>query len=335
MSLPESVRAGVEAALRERAGAPAHIRGAAPLGGGCINPSARLETDRGESFFLKWNPSADPRMFAAEADGLRALEEGASPGSRNGADPAGAMAESTIPPGPGAPSSLRVPEVLGWGGSGTREDPGWLLLEYIPPAAPGPDYGRRMGEGLARLHSSGLAPHGPCYGWQRDNFIGSLPQENDASSDWTTFWRERRLQPQLRRARDAGYLAEGDARVLDELLERLDAVMEGADASGPALLHGDLWSGNYYAGPGGQPVLIDPALYLGAGEVDLAMMELFGALPPGFRAAYGALRPIAPEYDAFRRDLYQLYYLLVHVNLFGGSYVQGSLGAARRALRGA
>jgi fructosamine-3-kinase len=309
MSLPASVRVGVEATLAERSGAPASIRALAALGGGCINPSARVETDRGEVLFLKWNPAADPAMFVAEADGLRALRTAA------------------------ASQALRVPQVLGWGGWGTREDPGWLLLEFVPAAPPGSDYGRRLGEGLAALHSS--AASGLAFGWHRDNFIGSLPQPNAPVDDWTAFWRERRLEPQLRRARDAGYLAGADARVLGELMQRLDVVMEGADARGPALLHGDLWSGNHYAGPHGQPVLIDPAVYWGVGEVDLAMLELFGGVRRGFWEAYGALRPLAPAYDAFRRDLYQLYYLLVHLNLFGGGYLQGSLGAARRALRGA
>ncbi len=314
MSLPEAVRRSVEVALEKRTGTVTPIRRAAAVAGGCINPSARLETDRGEVLFLKWNPAASPEMFAAEADGLEALRAGAGSGS------AGAAV-------------LRIPEVLGSGGSGTRADPGWLLLEFVPPGSPSPEYGRRLGEGLAHLHSSAAAA--PTCGWHRSNFIGSLPQGNEPAPDWTSFWRDRRLEPQLRKARDSGYLRGGEGRALDDLLDRLDQVMAGADAQGPALLHGDLWSGNYYAGPDGNAVLIDPAVYRGAGEVDLAMMELFGSLPRGFREGYGARRPLAPEYDAFRRDLYQLYYLLVHVNLFGGGYVQGSLAAARRALQGA
>jgi fructosamine-3-kinase len=110
--------------------------------------------------------------------------------------------------------------------------------------------------------------------------------------------------------------------------------MAGTEHDGPALLHGDLWTGNYYSGPQGEPVLIDPAVYVGAGDVDLAMMELFGSLPSGFAEAYRSVRGWVAEYSAFRRDLYQLYYLLVHVNLFGGGYVGGSLAAARRALAG-
>jgi fructosamine-3-kinase len=121
---------------------------------------------------------------------------------------------------------------------------------------------------------------------------------------------------------------------MDELMARLDEIMLGADPLGPDLLHGDLWSGNFYAGPSGEPVIIDPAVYRGSGEVDLAMMELFGSLPRGFVEGYESRRRLAPEYEAFRRDLYQLYYLLVHVNLFGSGYVRGALSAAERAVRG-
>ncbi len=312
MRLPDPVREGVEGALSGKAGAPVSIRRASTVGGGCINPACRLETDRGSIFFLKWNSSADPAMFAAEAEGLLALAAGAT----------------------GA--GLRAPKVEGWGGSGSDRDPGWLLLEFIPPGPPPSDYGRRLGKGLARLHSSALpspdASKAPTFGWARDNFIGSLSQENHPSEDWTNFWRDRRLEPQLRMARNAGHFAGERGKPLDHLLGRLDEVMAGAGEQGPALLHGDLWSGNFYPGPGGEPVLIDPAVYRGAGEVDLAMMELFGSFPGGFREGYSAHRPIPGEYEAFRKDLYQLYYLLVHVNLFGGSYVQGSLGAARRVL---
>ena len=305
MTPPQMVLRSVEAALEERLGAAVRVRESVPVGGGCINPSARLETDDGQHFFLKWNASVEAEMFPAEADGLQALA---------------------------GPGSLRVPEVLGWGGSGSVPDPGWLLLEYVPQGSPGPDWGRRLGEGLARLHGAGDRTSG--FGWHRENFIGSLPQGNGEGRSWADFWRDRRIQPQLRMARNGGYLTGGDGRVLDDLLERMDRLLPDDEEGPPSLLHGDLWSGNYYPDSHGQPVLIDPAVYRGVGEVDLAMMELFGSFPRGFREAYDSLRVISAGYDAYLRDLYQLYYLLVHVNLFGGSYVGGCLGAARRILAG-
>lgn len=311
MTLPATVAHSVGSALEDYTGKPARIEAAAPVGGGCINPSARITTDSGENYFLKWNPSSPPDMFQAEVDGLKALKE---------------------------PGVLRVPEVVGTGGSGTADAPAWLLMEFIPPGRPPSDYGRRLGVGLASLHSGGSGENaaGSCqvFGWHRDNFIGSLPQENDPRAEWVTFWRDLRLEPQLRMARDRGHFTGRGDRVLDDLLTRLDGVMAGAGEGGPALIHGDLWSGNFYPDTNGDPVIIDPAVYRGVGEVDLAMMELFGSFPRGFVEGYGERSVLAPEYDAFRRDLYQLYYLLVHVNLFGGGYVSGSLAAAQRALRG-
>jgi len=309
--VPESVLRGVESALEAATGKATRILSADPVGGGCINPSAKLKSGSGDWFFLKWNTASPQEMFRAEADGLAALAD---------------------------PGAVRIPRILGEGGSGTQADPGWLLMEFIPQGCPGSDYGSRLGEGLAALHSAGStglsAEEARPFGWHRDNFIGSLPQENGPADDWTDFWRDRRLEPQLRMARDQGYFSGEQGRILDDLLSDLETIMADAGYEGPALLHGDLWSGNFYPGPNGEPVLIDPAVYRGVGEVDLAMMELFGSLPRGFEEAYGNTRPIRPEYDAFRRALYQLYYLLVHVNLFGGGYVSGSVAAARRALAG-
>ena len=313
MNPPVSVLRGVEAALEESLGRATRIRNSAAVVGGCINPSARLEGDDGERYFLKWNPSAAAEMFPAEADGLQALAE---------------------------PGSLRVPAVLGWGGSGTTHDPGWLLLEYVPQGSPGPAWGVRLGEGLARLHgavedtatSDDQQGQRPGFGWPRDNFIGSLPQENTKEPGWAEFWRDRRIEPQLRMARDRGYFTGQDEGLFDQLIDRMDQLLPEDEGAPPSLLHGDLWSGNYYPGPEGEPVLIDPAVYRGAGEVDLAMMELFGSFPRAFWRAYASIHPVSGNYDFYLRDLYQLYYLLVHVNLFGGGYVGGSLGAARRVL---
>ncbi|MGW8265443.1 MAG: fructosamine kinase family protein [Longimicrobiales bacterium] len=315
MTVPRAVLSAVQAALGAREGPSTAIRAAGPVGGGCINPSARLEGDDGEVYFLKWNDSAPPGMFEAEADGLRALA---------------------------APGALRVPEVLGWGEGTTREDPGWLLLEYVPRGAADRDYGVRLGEGLAHLHTSVTSHSSPeskrtaegiSFGWHRDNFIGSLPQGNREAETWAAFWRDTRLGPQLELARELGFFRGQEGRTLDRLLSRLEDILPPDGGQGPALLHGDLWSGNYYPDPSGAPVLIDPAVYRGEGEVDLAMMELFGSLPTGFLEAYEAVRPVPAEYGSFRRDLYQLYYLLVHVNLFGRSYVGGTLAAARRVLQ--
>lgn len=299
-ALPAPVRDGVEAALR-RLGGPSDVRSVTPVAGGCINHGVRLEVGGGTSFFLKWNASAPPRLFDAEADGLRSLA---------------------------AASALRVPSPLARGGGSGA--PAWLLMEHIPSAPPAPDHARQLGLGLAKLHTSPRP--GTPFGWSRSNWIGSLPQANRTCTSWAAFWRDSRLAPQIRRARDRGFLAGDGGRVLDQVLEWVPSALDDVDLGPVHLLHGDLWSGNTFAGPGGEPVLIDPAVYHGHGEVDLAMTELFGGFDPAFYEAYHAANPITEAYAAYRRDLYQIYYLLVHVNIFGAQYERQTVSAAQRVV---
>ena len=266
--------------------------------GGCIHRSVRLSTDMGESFFLKWSPDPGEDDFLAEADGLEALAASGGP---------------------------TVPEVIGY--SAPAETPSWLLLEFVSHGHPAPDYWEALGQGLADLHGIRREP----YGWDRPNYIGSLPQANDVTDDWEVFWWTRRLLPQLTMAREENRLP--GRRDEWELLEsRLPGLLP-ADALGSSLLHGDLWSGNVFSGPSGEPILVDPAVYRGHAEVDLAMTELFGGFPASFYSAYEAVRPLAGGYREIRRPLYQLYPLLVHVNLFGGSYLDATSGALRQVLR--
>ncbi len=298
-SLPTPVREGVEDALADLGSGA--ILEVVPVGGGCINHGARVDTDDGRSFFLKWNAAAPPGVFDVEADGLDALRE---------------------------PDTVRVPRPLGHGGG--SEEPAWFLMEYISRGRPAPDFDERLGHGLAGLHRS--VPPGAYCGWRVSNWIGSLPQSNRESRSWAEFWRDERIVPQLESARNSGYLSGSRSGVLDQVVQAIPAALADVDEGPVHLLHGDLWSGNAYAGPGGEPVIIDPAVYRGHGEVDLAMTELFGGFGPGFYAAYDEVAGITPAYHAYRRELYQLYYLLVHVNIFGASYEEHTLGAARRVL---
>lgn len=295
MTLPPPLAAEVEGALGGR------IIGLHPVSGGCINQGARLTTDRGDAWFLKWNPSAPPGMFDAEARGLRAL---------------------------GGAAALRVPSVRA---IGTR----WLLLEWIERGRPSATYARDLGVGLATLHASIRASPGPegpsAWGWESDNFLGSLPQPNPEAPSWGEFWRDARLAPLLARARAGGHCSGRDGARLDRVLERTPSLLRGI--ADPSLLHGDLWGGNVFPDAAGRPVLIDPAAYRGHAEVDLAMSELFGGFPPGWPDAYVEAAGLDPAYAAFRRDLYQLYYLLAHVVLFGASYEAGCRNAAEAVLR--
>jgi len=211
--------------------------------------------------------------------------------------------------------ALRTPAILE-----VSTAPPRLVLERIDPGAPAPGYDERLGRGLAALHAAGA----DGFGFPEDNFIGPLAQRNAPRPTWPRFYAEQRLEPQLRRARDAGRVDERLAARVTRVMERLEGLLGPPEP--PARLHGDLWSGNVLVDERGEPCLIDPAVYGGHREVDLAMMRLFGGFGPRCFAAYEECAPLAPGH-AERVALHQLYPLLVHVNLFGGSYV-GSLEAA-------
>ncbi len=302
LSLPTGLAAGVESALEVTVGRAVRIARAEPIHGGCVNPSACLIDGDGTRWFVKWNERAPAGMFDAEADGLAALAHA---------------------------RALRVPAVLGVS-AGASSALQWLLLEYVAPGRPAPDYASRLGEGLAALHRA--RDPGP-WGWERDNFIGRLPQSNAPTPGWGELWRDRRLAPQLALARRSGHFVGSSGALLDRLVERTPELLDDVDES-PSLLHGDLWSGNVFADGDGRPVLIDPAVYRGHREVDLAMSEVFGGFPAGWPSAYDEAWPIADGYRERRLPLYQLYYLLVHVNLFGASYEAGCVSAARAAMSG-
>jgi fructosamine-3-kinase len=207
-------------------------------------------------------------------------------------------------------ATVRVPRVIAVGEQ-------WLLLEWLEPGRASRAMWRTLGAAIAALHDC----KADAFGWPADNYIGSLPQHNRTHERWPDFWREERLLPQWRRARKAGYFDAGADRVFDHLLARLDDLLAAGDTDGPSLLHGDLWNGNVHAMANGEAAVIDPSSAYGHREVDLAMAELFGGFDRAFFAAYEEVRPLLPGYAESRRRIYQIYYLLVHVNLFGAGYV--------------
>jgi protein-ribulosamine 3-kinase len=254
----------------------------------------------------RWMSGADPlfvkvgahdaaAMYAAEAAGLQEL--------------AGARA-------------VRVPRVLAHGQAGALA---FLALEWIEPGAASAECEARLGAGLAALHAHTAAR----FGWLRDNTIGRTPQANAWSEDWTEFFRERRLRPQLELADARGHgqlLGDAGGRLLAALPRLL-----GAHRPAASLLHGDLWGGNWMATDGAEPVLIDPAVYYGDRETDLAMTRLFGGFGPAFYRAYEAAAPLPPG-APLRTELYNLYHLLNHANLFGGTYVRQARSRIDRLL---
>lgn len=213
--------------------------------------------------------------------------------------------------------ALPVPEVIAIG----RDH---LVLELVEPGRRRPGFDEALGRGLARLHAFGA----PAHGHARDNFIGRLPQDNAREPDWPTFYREHRLRPMVDRARSL--LGREVLAGFERLYARLDQLVGPEEP--PARLHGDLWGGNLHVTADGHPCLIDPAVYGGHREIDLAMMKLFGGFGARVFEAYDEAFPLAGGHEE-RTPLYQLYPLLVHVNLFGESYV-GSVRGALRALGG-
>lgn len=246
----------------------------------------------GEHWFVK---SGDSEVLATEADGLAALA---------------------------AAGTLRVPMVLA---SEDGPDGGYLLLEWLTLAHKQSASAARLGEALAALHLQGA----PWFGWPRHNFIGATPQFNTPADDWVAFYRDQRLRFQLRLAAENGYRG-----TLQEQGERLVAGVSCFFAGytpRPALLHGDLWGGNWGVLVDGGPVVFDPAVYRGDREAELAMTELFGGFDPEFYAAYRQHAPLDPGYGT-RRHLYNLYHVLNHLNLFGDAYLEQVLSMIKRLL---
>ncbi|MFK7897221.1 MAG: fructosamine kinase family protein [Myxococcota bacterium] len=216
------------------------------------------------------------------------------------------------------PGVIRVAEVVAVGSN-------WLALAWIEAGPMQPHSAVELGRGLGRLHATGSER----FGLDHDNWIGSLPQNNHPGDDWPCFYGERRLHPLVESAARKSLLPQAMRRDFESLLARLPELVGPPEK--PARLHGDLWSGNVLYDENGSPWLIDPAAYAGHREVDLAMMKLFGGFSAETDRAYAEEFELAPG-AAARVALYQLYPLLVHLNLFGESYCNGVAGALQQAL---
>lgn len=252
------------------------------IGGGCIN-QAYCITNGAQHFFVKLNTPGNLSMFEAEAAGLMEIQRS---------------------------ETLRVPLPICYG---QNDQAAWLVLEYIDLNSGMRGNAADLGRQLAALHRATAKQ----FGWVRDNTIGQTPQINTPSSDWINFWRTHRLGFQLDLAKTNGH--NGKLQKLGEqLLINLDKFFPDASPL-PALLHGDLWSGNYAYDGNGNPVLFDPAVYYGDRETDIAMTELFGGFPADFYSAYRYDYPLDSGYN-IRKLVYNLYHILNHLNLFGSSY---------------
>ncbi|HKE94776.1 MAG TPA: fructosamine kinase family protein [Povalibacter sp.] len=255
------------------------------------------------SLFLKSAPAQSAEVLAAEADGLQALAD-----SR----------------------TIRVPAVVDcW--IDTVRNTSVLALEWLELISPDHDFGARLGTALAALHRAMPSEGHGAFGWRRDNMIGGTVQMNRWSGSGLTGWIGFQRQQRLGAMRARLLTANAPSALIDAV----DAVMQSLPdffADGhlprPSLIHGDLWSGNWAMLPQGEPVIYDPAVSCADAEAELAMMELFGGVPQGFWPAYRAAFPLGAGYPR-RRGIYQLYHLLNHALLFGGSYFSQSLSCAR------
>ncbi|MCB0652629.1 MAG: fructosamine kinase family protein [Saprospiraceae bacterium] len=277
MHLPPAIKEAIERELSTT------ILKVSPLSGGDINIAGLLHTSHG-NFFVKINDSPDSeRILQTEAKGLKLLKKS---------------------------NKIGVAKVMGQGNTATSA---WLLLDYIPQGTPSPKFWELFGHALANLHRQ-TNNH---YGLDHHNFIGSLPQYNDAKADGIDFLIHQRLYPQLEMALNSAQLNSRDAEHFEHLFKQFPDMIPNEP---PSLIHGDLWSGNFICSEKGQSILIDPAVSFAHREMDLAMSRLFGGFAQRFYAAYEESYPTAPGLEQ-RIGIYQLYYLLVHVNIFGRGYV--------------
>lgn len=272
-------------ALEKAVRAQFKIQSVQSCSGGDINQAARLITPNG-SLFIKWHSHSPMSMFSAEAKGLALL------------------AQADV---------LRVPQVI-YVQETDGPTPSYLILEWLESGRAQSHTDEILGHGLATLHRHTADQHG----LDHSNYIGSLPQANQLSPSWVDFYANQRILPQMTIARRNGELPPHREKLLDKLLAQLPRLLP-SDNPPASLLHGDLWRGNVMTLTDGQPAIIDPAVYYGHREVEIAFTELFGGFSPRFYAAYNEVYPLPEDY-AERRLLYQLYPLMVHMNLFGGGY---------------
>lgn len=281
--LSDELKKSAEIILSRKAGKQVQISGSSPVGGGCINEAFELHSNFGK-YFIKYNSSASfPGMFEKEAVGLKLLTN---------------------------TKSINIPEVIGFE---QGDNYAFILLQYIEKGNSDRNFWNEFGTKLADLHRN----TSEYFGLDHDNYIGSLTQTNKPLPEFISFFISQRIEPQLMAARNKGAFSQSDIRYFDSLFKSLHNIIP---VEKPSLVHGDLWSGNFLVSANGSPYLIDPAVYYGHRETDIAMTQLFGGFQPEFYHAYNQAFPLERDWQK-RIDIFNLYPLLVHVNLFGGSYI--------------
>lgn len=266
---------------------------AIPVGGGCINNAVCLKTTSGD-FFLKWNLNCHQDMFIKEAEGLNEMRKAKT-------------------------ASLVIPEVIYAGEK--NENPGLIILEYLPTSTLVKNFDEKLGRGIARLHEFKAEK----FGFYSSNYCGLTKQINNWNENWPDFFAYSRLNYLIGLLKNKNQLSVEEIKIYEKLVQKTSTILN--HKTYPSLIHGDLWSGNYmYTSQG--PALIDPATYYADREMELGMMQLFGGFNPKVWAAYNEYLPLESGWKE-RIKLYQLYHVLNHFVLFGGSYGQQALSIAK------
>jgi fructosamine-3-kinase len=272
----------IKTRLEEKLGTK--IKSFSSLSGGCISDAYKIVTNDNSAFFLKYNSGSSNDMFIKEANGLNELVKA---------------------------NSIRIPEVLSFNAE-------YILLEFIQSGSKRKNFFEEFGRKFAEMHKY----TSDSYGFYEDNYIGSNPQNNIPDiiekTSWVNFYFNKRILYQLQLAERLGNSTSELRKVISRLEEKIDEIIGGSSGK-PSLLHGDLWGGNYMVDENGDAVLIDPAVYYGHREVDLGMTKLFGGFGSEFYKAYNETFPLEDGYE-FRENIYKLYHVLNHLNLFGGGY---------------
>ncbi len=286
----------VASALSEVFGKACIINAESVLGGGCINNALKLETNCG-NFFLKWNNNCAQDIFIREAESLKELKKAAG-------------------------SFLIVPEVFA--AKKVDETPGFLVLEYLAGSRSDSRNDEKLGRGLANVHKFSNRE----FGFYANNYCGATVQNNEWKKSWLEFFRDNRLRFLLKLIGNKRPLPVEDQKIYEKLIERAEDLIP--DDSIPVLIHGDLWSGNYMFTENG-PAIIDPASYYADREMEFAIMTMFGGFSQRFYDSYNEVFPLPSDWIQ-RNSFYQLYHVLNHYYLFGGSYRTQALQIAKSYL---
>ena len=277
----------IKARIEEKLGSK--IKSFNSLSGGCISDAFKVTTVDGLNYFLKYNPSISNDMFVKEANGLKELTKA---------------------------NAIRIPEVLSF-------DKDYILLEYIPTGNKSKNFFEEFGENFAEMHKF----TSDSFGFYEDNYIGSNPQKNipneKEKTSWANFYFNKRILYQFQLAEKLGNSTPELRKGISNLENKIEEIV-GDSKEKPSLLHGDLWGGNYMVDENGNAVLIDPSVYYGHREADLGMTKLFGGFSSEFYNAYYERFRLEDGYD-YRENIYKLYHVLNHLNLFGGGYYSQAL----------